>query len=138
MEELSFKKKERIEAGPKQENLEEICDIIMSMDRKIRFVEVVVKDKNFRKIRPGLESILTPNETEESIDDSLERWATRKKLAHKLGEPVYAMAEYEKVKRISIPINHGGLILVTLDSTGFHEVIIKEIIEIKEMINWNL
>ena len=138
MEELSSKNGERIKVGPKKQNLEEICEIILNMDRQIRFVQVVLKDKNFMKIRPGLASNLTPEETEESIDDSLARWATRRKLAPKLGNPVYAMAEYEKVKRITIPIDHDGIILVTLDSTGFHEVIIKEIIEIKEMINWNL
>ena len=108
------------------------------MDQKIRFVEIAVKGKTFTKIRPGLASNLTPAEIEESIVDSLARWKTRKKLSHKLGEPVYAIAEYKNVKRITIPVNHDGLILVTLDPTGFHEVIIKEIIEIKEMINWNL
>jgi hypothetical protein len=138
VEDLPVKDGEKIEAGPNQENLEEICDIIFNMDKKIRFVEIVVKDKTFRKIRPGLSSNLSPEEIEESIDDSLARWRTREKLSPKLGKPVYAMAEYEKVKRITIPINHGGIILVTLDSTGFHEVIIKEIVEIKEMINWNL
>ena len=137
MEELSFKKKEKIEAGPNHQNLDEICDIILKMDKKIRFVEIAINDKTFTKWRPGLISNLTPKETEESIDDSLARWATRRKLAPKLGNPVYAMAEYEKVKRITIPIDHDGIILVTLDSTGFHEVIIKEIIEIKEMVNWN-
>lgn len=135
---LSFKKGEKIEAGPNQQNLDEICEIILKMDRRIRFVEIIFKDKKFTKSRPGLIGNLTPEEIEESIVDSLTRWATRKKLAHKLGNPVYAMAEYEKVKRITIPVNHEGLILITLDSEGFHEVIIKEIIEIKEMINWNL
>ncbi len=135
---LSSKKGEKIEAGPNQQNLDEICEIILKMDRKIRFVEIAFKDKTFTKWRTGLIGNLTPEETEASIDDSLTRWATRKKLAHKLGNPVYAMAEYGTVKRITIPINHDGLILVTLDSDGFHEVIIKEIIEITEMINWNL
>ena len=129
---------EKIEAGPNQQNLEEICDIILNLDRRIRFVEIAVKAKKFTKTRPGLISNLTAEETEESIDDSLLRWETRKKLDHKLGESVYALAEYKNVKRITIPVNHNGLILVTLDSEGFHEVIIKEIIGIKEMINWNI
>ena len=138
MAELSFKEDEKIKAGPNKQNLDEICDIILKLDRKIRFVEIAVKDKTFTKWRRGLVGNLTPKETEYSINDSLARWATRRKLAHKLGNPVYAMAEYENVKRITIPIEHDGIILVTMDSIGFHEVIIKEIVEIKEMINWNL
>jgi len=49
--------------------------------------------------------------------------------------PLYALAEYEKVKRITVPVIDGGIMLVTLDSTASHDGIIKKIIEIKEMIN---
>jgi hypothetical protein len=138
VEVLSSKNGEKIEARPKQKNLEEICDIILNMDQKIRFVQIAVRDKTFTKINPELASTLTPEETEEYIDDSLLRWETRKKLAPKLGEPIYGMVEYKNGKRITIPVKYGGLIGVTLDPAGFHEVIIKKIIEIKDMINRNL
>ena len=138
VEVLSSKNGEKIEVRPKQKNLEEICDIILNMDQKIRFVQIAVRDKTFTKINPELASTLTPEETEEYIDDSLLRWETRKKLAPKLGEPVYGMVEYKNGKRITIPVKYGGLIGVTLDPAGFHEVIIKEIIKIKDMINRNL
>ena len=138
VEVLSSKNGEKIEARPKQKNLEEICDIILNMDQKIRFVQIAVRDKTFTKINPELASNLTPEETEEYIDDSLLRWETRKKLAPKLGEPIYGIVEYKNGKRITIPVKYGGLIGVTLDPAGFHEVIIKKIIEIKDMINRNL
>ena len=129
---------EKIEVGPKKENLEEICDLILNLSRGIRFVEIAVRGKTYSKIRSGVTSLLTPEETEKSIEDSLDRWETRMQLATKLGDPVYALAEYKKVKRITIPLHPKGIILVTMDSEGFHEVIIKEIIEIVEMVNWNL
>ena len=135
---LSSENGEKIEAMPKQKNLEEICDMILNIDQKIRFVQIAVREKTFTKINPVLASNLTPEETEEFIDDSLLRWETRKKLAPKLGDPVYGMVEYKNGKRITIPVKHGGLIGVTLDPAGFHEVIIKKIIEIKDMINRNL
>ena len=121
-----------------QSNLEEICDKILNLNPKIRFVEIVYKDKTHMKTRSGLDIFLTTKETEESIDGALTRWETRKKLADKLGEPVYAMAEYKKVKRITIPISDDGLLLVSMDTTGFHEVVLKEIIDIKEHVQWNL
>ena len=121
-----------------QPNLEEICGDILNLSPKIRFVEIIYKDKTFTKIRPELDVFLTAKETEESIEGALVRWETRRKLADKLGEPVYAMAQYKKVKRITIPINHDGLILVSMDSTGFHEVLLKEIIEIKEKYAWDI
>ena len=125
-------------ARPKPKNLEEICEIILNIDPQIRFVQIAVRDKTFTKINPELASNLTPKETEEYIDDSLLRWETRKKLAPKLGEPIYGIVEYQNGKRITIPVKNGGLIGVTLDPAGFHEVIIKKIIEIKDMINRNL
>jgi hypothetical protein len=138
VEVLSSKNGEKIEARSKQKNLEEICDIILNMDQKIRFVQIAVRDKTFTKINPELASTLTPEETEEYIDDSLLRWETRKKLAPKLGEPIYGIVEYKNGKRITIPVKYGGLIGITLDPAGFHEVIIKKISEIKDMINRNL
>ena len=135
---LSSKNGEKIEAMPKQKNLEEICNIILNMDQKIRFVQIAVRNKTFTKINSELASNLTPKETEEYIDDSLLRWETRKKLAPKLGEPIYGMVEYKDGKRITIPVKYGGLIGVSLDPSGFHEVIIKKIIEIKDLINRNL
>ena len=138
MKVLSSKNEEKIEAGPKQKNLEEICNIILNMDQKIRFVQIAFKNKTFTKINPGLASNLTPEETEEYIDDSLLRWETRKKLAPKLGEAIYGLVEYKNGKRITVPVKNDGLIGVTLDPAGFHEVIIKKIIEIKDMINRNL
>ena len=118
--------------------LEKICDKILNLNPQVRFVEIVYKDKICAKTRPDLDNFLTSKETEKSIDDALARWNTRKKLADKLGEPVYAIAEYKKVKRITIPVNHDGLILVSIDPTGFHEVLLKEIIEIKEETDWDL
>ena len=47
------------------------------------------------------------------------------------------MAEYGKIKRVTIPIFHKGLILVHLETTGYHEVIIKEIVEMKDTLSWN-
>jgi len=104
---LSSKNGEKTEAGSKQKNLEEICDIILNMDQKIRFVQISVREKTFTKINPGLASNLTPEETEEYIDDSLLRWESRKKLAPKLGEPIYGLVEYKNGKRITIPVKYG-------------------------------
>jgi len=42
------------------------------------------------------------------------------------------MAEYEKVKRITIPINDDGLILVSAEPSVNHETITKEILSIRD------
>jgi len=121
-----------------QEELEEICNKILKVDSKVRFVEITLNGMNAVKTRLGLEKILDPSETKKSIEDSVARWETRKKLAPKLGDPLYAFAEYGKVKRITIPVDKSGLILVSMDSAAYHELIIREIMEIKAQMNFSI
>jgi len=109
---------------------EQLGNQILNFDKTIRFVEIYHKGKKYRKLRKGVESYLNQEETEQSINDAILRWKTRVNLSSKLGEPIYAMAEYKKIKRITIPFPKDGLILVSLEPDGFHEIIIKELIEI--------
>ncbi len=109
---------------------EQLGNQILNLDKTIRFVEIYHKGRKYSKLRKDVKSFLTLEETEQSINDAILRWKTRVNLSSKLGEPVYAMAEYKKLKRVTIPFTKDGLILVSLEPDGFHEIIIKEIIEI--------
>ncbi|MDF2423120.1 MAG: hypothetical protein OPY08_05970 [Nitrosopumilus sp.] len=64
------------------------------------------------------------------MQDSLLRWKTRKRLSAKPGDGLYALAEYKKVIRISIPIKSDGLVLISLEPDGYHEILLKEILSI--------
>ena len=122
----------------KSEELEEICNNILNLDASIRFVEITLDGMSVIKTRQGLEKFLDSSETKKSIDDSIARWKSRKKLAPKLGEPLYAFAEYGKVKRITLPLHNTGLILVSMDSASFHDLIIKKILNLKALVNFNI
>jgi len=111
---------------------EKFCDEVFNLDMKIRFVGIFNSRFKLIKMREGLQSYLTNEETQYSIIDTFSKWRTRQGLAKKLGEPLYAMAEYEKVKRITIPINDDGLILVSAEPSVNHETITKEILSIRD------
>ena len=113
-------------------NYEKFCDEVLKLDKKIRFVGIFNSHFKLIKMREGLQSLLSPEETQFSIIDTFSKWRTRQGLAKKLGEPLYAMAEYEKVKRITIPINDDGLILVSAEPSVNHETITKEILSIRD------
>jgi len=86
------------------------------------------------EMRDGVENYLSPEATIDSLIDTVRRWRIRQSLRDKIGEPLYAMAEYEKLKRITIPFNSNGIILVSCEPELYHEVITKEIIKIRDRV----
>ena len=111
---------------------EKFCNEVFKLDKNIRYIGIFDRNFSVIRMREGLKNLLTEEETRNSLVDTLSRWKTRKGLEKKLGKALYAMAEYEKVKRITIPLNDQGLILVSMDPSVFHEIITKEIIEIRD------
>ena len=109
---------------------DKLGDEILNFDMSVRFVEIYHNGKKYRKLSKDLKSFLTDEETEQLINDAILRWKTRVALPHKIGDPAYSMIEYKKVKWVTIPFNEGGLILISFEPKGYHEIIIKKIIEI--------
>ena len=52
--------------------------------------------------RQGVANLLTPEESKKSLDLAINAWQTRGELAPKIGKGKYVLAEYEKLKRITM------------------------------------
>ena len=105
---------------------------IMNLDNKVRFA-AVCDDSGEIKYggqREGITNLLSPEETKRSNIQALARWSLRNSLAAKIGKGQYAMAVYEKIKRITIPLENDHLLLVTLEIDSDHEKIINEILSL--------
>ena len=87
--------------------------------------------ENSDKMRPGLQSHLSREETEMSLSQAVYRWSTRKKTADKIGKPIYALAKYEKIYRVTIPIGGAGLILISVKISADVNTVVEKIITIK-------
>ncbi|MFB5635130.1 MAG: hypothetical protein ACE5RB_00705 [Nitrosopumilus sp.] len=110
---------------------EKMCDQILDSDKKIRYVGVYDFGELYEKMRPGLKSHLTKEETEISLSQAVYRWSTRKKTADKIGKPIFALAKYEKIYRVTIPIGGAGLILISTELDIDVNSIVEKIITIK-------
>ena len=110
---------------------EKICDKILECDKKIRYVGVYDYGELYDKMRPGLKSNLSREETELSLSQAIYRWSTRKKTAGKIGNPIFALAKYEKIYRITIPIGGAGLILISTELDADVTKIVDKVLEIK-------
>ena len=110
---------------------EKICDEILECDKNIRYVGVYDFGELHDKKRPGLKSYLSKEETELSLSQAVYRWSTRKKTSDKIGKPIFALAKYEKIYRVTIPIGGAGLILISIELEADTNMIIEKILKIK-------
>jgi hypothetical protein len=113
-------------------NYEKICDEILEFNEKIRYAAVYDYGELHDKIRSGITSHLTREETETSLSQAIYRWSTRKKTADKIGTPIFALAKYEKIYRITVPIGGAGLILITTELDVNVNEIVDKTLEIRD------
>lgn len=110
---------------------EKICNKILECDKKIRYVGIYDYGELYDKMRSGLKSLLSREETELSLSQAIYRWSTRKKTAGKIGKPIFALARYEKIYRVTVPIEGAGLILISLELDSDIIEIVDKILKIK-------
>ena len=110
---------------------EKICEQILECDKNIRYAGIYDFGELYGKMRPGLKSHLSREETEVSLSQAVYRWSTRKKTADKIGKPIYSLTKYEKIYRATIPIGGAGLILVSIELDTEVNMIVEKIITIK-------
>jgi hypothetical protein len=77
--------------------------------------------------REGVKNLLSPEESKESLEMALNSWKIRTKLGPKIGKGKYVLAEYEKIKRITIPLNDRHLLYITTEVECDHSRLIDRI-----------
>jgi hypothetical protein len=102
---------------------------IMNIDPKIRLVTIC--DINgkvmFSDHRQGVKNLLSTEESKESLELAANSWKIRSKLAPKIGKGKYVLAEYEKIKRITMPLGDNHLLYITAEPEADHSNIINRI-----------
>jgi hypothetical protein len=110
-----------------------LCKEILTIDPKIRYAGVCndTGETKYGGQREGVKNLLSPEETKKSNLQALARWGLRNSLSSKVGKGKYAMAEYEKVKRITIPLEYNGhLLLITTEVDANHGKIIEHVLKL--------
>jgi hypothetical protein len=102
---------------------------VMNIDPKIRLVTIC--DINgkvmFSDHRQGVKNLLSTEESKESLELAANSWKIRSKLAPKIGKGKYVLAEYEKIKRITMPLGDNHLLYITAEPEADHSNIINRI-----------
>ena len=107
-------------------NFDVLYDEVMKINELIRYA--VVLSNTGEKISGGYRKGLTPLLNDEELKMihfyAGQRWDTRKNLAHKIGNTKYAMAEYDKLKQMTLPINDKYLLMVSSEINTNHQEIL--------------
>jgi hypothetical protein len=102
---------------------------IINIDPRIRLVTLC--DTNgtimYSRHRKGVTNLLSNEESKKSLELAMNAWKTRSELAPKIGKGKYVLAEYEKIKRITMPFGNDLLLYLTTEVEADHSNILNRI-----------
>jgi len=110
---------------------QQFVDTIIGLDEDIRFATVCNMSGKMEatKQRDGVEKYLTLEETAESLKHAANAWIfSRTPHFKKIGKGLYTLSAYEKLNRVTVPLEDGFLLLATMDITGKQSQIIDKIL----------
>ena len=99
---------------------------IMNMDPNIRLITISDRSGKimYSSHREGVKNLLTEDESRKSLELAVNSWRTRGQLEPKIGRGKYVLAEYEKIKRITMPLSDDYLLYITTEVSADHSKII--------------
>jgi hypothetical protein len=107
---------------------------LLKLDKTITWIGIA---NNFGVLlnveyRRGLIPLLTEEENEEYASSTITRHKTRIKFESRIGKLIYALGRYQKLNRVTIPINENYYLLIALDTEvrDFDSTIMEKIIPI--------
>ena len=115
-------------------SFEKLLDQIMDTDKHIRYATICDMEGNEvqTRIREGVTMLLDKDETHETLRYAANAWKSRNKFAPKIGKGKYALVEYEKLKRITMPLDSDHILYITTDVEADHAPIIYKALRLKQ------
>ena len=109
--------------------VETISEKILKISPSVRIVSILnMNGKLIYSAHPrSVRNRLSRKESKSSLVAAAKAWKSRKALRKKLGNCKYVIAEYDKVKRITMPAGKNHLLYVTTSPTMNHNKIIQRV-----------
>ena len=97
---------------------EELIRKIVDLDNSIRFGAICNRHGEItsKLSRDGITLHLNEYETSKLLREAANSWHYRHQLSYKLGRGKFALAVYEKLIRLTVPLDQENLLLLTLES----------------------
>ncbi len=105
---------------------------VLKIDCTIRYA--AIQNYGGEKIcggfRENISPILSIEELKMMHYYASQMWENRKNIEHKLGKTKYAMAEYDKLKRLTFPINEEYMLMIATEIHTDHTSVINKVLEL--------
>ena len=107
---------------------EKLLDMIMDFDETVRFAAVTDENGNilWNSQRTGLKNIVPVSETKQTILRALHAWKENSGFKKYLGSGLYTVASYEKIKRITVPLDNGKMLFCSVSNEPLKSAISKK------------
>jgi len=131
----------------RMEKHEKLLNMLMDFNPYVRFTAVCTNDGEieWHSQRDTVTNIIPIEETKASIKRAVESWTARGELTgNGTGRGMYTITAYEKIKRITIPLDEDHILFISTDNTPMDKkrsygrlVGMGEIMSIVDFINAN-
>ena len=104
----------------------DLVEKAMKISKDIRFATIcdMNGDVKYSEHRPGAKNLLTNLESLKSLESAARSWKMRSEFSNKIGKGEYVLAEYGKIKRITLPLDNKHLLYLTASKKSDHNKII--------------
>ena len=130
------------------EKYEQLLNMLMDFNESIRFAAVCDSKGEimWNSQRAGIKNIIPIADTKKTLQRAVGAWQERSKITDKVGRGLYVVAAYEKIKRITIPLDKGNLLFLSVGNTPLktskgksygHLVEMGKIMSIVDFVNQN-
>lgn len=112
---------------------------IINIDPNIRLVTICDSEGKtmYSRHRQGVKNLLTAEESKKSLEMAMTGWKVRSELSDKIGKGRYVIAEYERIKRITMPFGEDYLLYLTTEPQANHLSIINRIRKLEAGLNYS-
>ncbi len=93
-----------------------ICKEILKIDPKVRYAGIYCNGEVYEHMQSGTSRLLNPEQTKKSLTQAVMRWKTRASHTEIIGCPVYALAKYEKISRVTMECGKDGLLMTSIEN----------------------
>ncbi|KER06002.1 hypothetical protein AAA799E16_01303 [Marine Group I thaumarchaeote SCGC AAA799-E16] len=109
-----------------------LCSLILGVEPQIRSVYIYHTNGELLVggMREGVDMLLPIEEMTKSIHNTILRWKTRELIFPFLGAGKYSFTEYEKIKRITFPLDKQFIVIIGIEIEAKHDIIIEKIFQI--------